>query len=472
MRIADTVHRLRTGDSRTAHAVRAARRWVERVDARRRHGSIHAAMEAVVASAGSGAVIDAASGPASPADGRRRIVHVSTYPLHPRRAGGQLRGWYLTEATVHDGATNAVVVSCTTDPALAGTHQLAPHAVEHCVLLDPAHAAREARLRLLTGDVAVTDVAAGLMWPGIDRFAGTLAEALDGAEAAVLVQPYLVDAVRALAPDVPIVADEHNDELAMKRGMYPHGPGARWMLDRVDRIERDAVEHASLVTAATDADLAGLAGRYRIAAPTAVVPNGVDTATIEFVDEEARGRHRAEVDRLVGTRPGRPVALFVGSGHLPNIDAGHLIVETARHARDVEFVLAGRHSQRLAVGHLPANVHLAGAVSDAELDTLLAGCDVALNPVTGGSGSNLKLLVYLAAGLPVVSSELGARGVDVAEAGVLVVEPRRIADGIAEILDDDPGGRALAGRRYVEEHCDWRAIGQRFAELVARHTSG
>lgn len=466
MAIADVAARLRTGDSRPAHAVRAVRRWVARVDARSRHGSIPAAMDAVVASAG----VAAAAAATRSTNDRRRIVHVSTYPLHPRRAGGQLRGWYLAEATAHDGGADAIVVSCTTDPAFAGTHQLAPHTVEHCVLLDADHAAREAHLRLLTGDVAVTDVAAGLMWPGIDRFAAALTDALDGADAAVLVQPYLVDAVRALGPDVPIVADEHNDELSMKRGMYPHGPGARWMLDRIDRIERDAVEHATLVTAATDVDLAELTLRYQVDAPTAVVPNGVDTRAIEFVCEEVRRRRRANVDRLVGTPPGRPVALFVGSGHLPNIDAGHLIVETARHARDVEFVLAGRHSQRLDVGHLPPNVHLAGAVSDADLDTLLAGCDVALNPVTGGSGSNLKLLMYLAAGLPVVSTELGARGVDADDAGVLLTDPRRIADGVAELLDDDLGERARAGRRYVEEHCDWRAIGERFAELVAQHT--
>ena len=29
---------------------------------------------------------------------RRRLVEVSTYPLHPRQSGGQLRGWHLAEA--------------------------------------------------------------------------------------------------------------------------------------------------------------------------------------------------------------------------------------------------------------------------------------------------------------------------------------------------------------------------------------
>lgn len=42
---------LRTADSAVPRAVRSARRWVARIGARRRHGTITAHMEAVVAEA-------------------------------------------------------------------------------------------------------------------------------------------------------------------------------------------------------------------------------------------------------------------------------------------------------------------------------------------------------------------------------------------------------------------------------------
>ena len=59
---------------------------------------------------------------------------------------------------------------------------------------------------------------------------------------------------------------------------------------------------------------------------------------------------------------------------------------------------------------LPANVVLHGRVSDAEKQRLFAQAALALNPMKVGSGSNLKLVDYLAAGLPVLSSTVGARG--------------------------------------------------------------
>ena len=47
---------------------------------------------------------------------------------------------------------------------------------------------------------------------------------------------------------------------------------------------------------------------------------------------------------------------------------------------------------------------------------------------------------------------------------------KRLERGIRDLVGHDNSERALAGRRYVEDHCDWRAIGRRFAGLAAQHT--
>ena len=454
---------IRTAESPVPAAVRAARRGIARTAARLTHRTIPAYMDHVVADA------PAAPSPVARHAGRSRprVVEVSTYPLHPRQSGGQLRGWYLAEALGHDGNVDVTVVSLTTDPAQSGRHELAPGVTEVCIAIPAAQERRESALRLATGNVSLTDIAAGLMWTGIGDFPDVLRGELDGAAAAVLVQPYLADAVGALAPDLPVVCDEHNDELTLKRSIIPDNAAGRWLLGHVDRIERNAVEHAALVTATTDLDLDALARRYSLPSATEVVPNGVDTTQIEFVVGGDRQRRRKAIADDMDLDPRRPAALFVGSGHLPNIVAGQAIIEVAREVPDVDFLLAGRHAARLDVRHLPANVRVLGPVSNDRLDLLLAGCDLALNPMQAGSGSNLKLLTYLAAGLPVVSTVVGARGIDAAEAGVETVTPDGLADGIRRLVGVDHTERSLAGRRYVEDHCDWRAIGRRFAALTA-----
>jgi glycosyltransferase involved in cell wall biosynthesis len=53
---------------------------------------------------------------------------------------------------------------------------------------------------------------------------------------------------------------------------------------------------------------------------------------------------------------------------------------------------------------------MAGVVTEQEKNLILSMADAALNPMTGGSGTNLKMLEYFAAGVPVISTPFGARG--------------------------------------------------------------
>jgi glycosyltransferase involved in cell wall biosynthesis len=347
-------------------------------------------------------------------------------------------------------------------------HRLSQHVTETVVPLSQRHLDAETDLRLVTGPVSITDVAVGLMWRATPALARELANAMEDAAGALLIQPYLVPALQDLAPDLPFVCDCHNHERAMKSGMYPTNEGGAWLMGKVLEIERAAVRGASLVTATTEADLASVVAEYHVQRDlAAVIANGVDTSEIAFVTGEERRHRRAALLGELGLHPAtRVLALFVGSGHGPNIDAGRTLIHQAPDMHQVEFLLVGRHSEELHHSKLPPNVHLLGTVDDKMLERLLAAADVALNPIRTGGGSNLKLLTYLAAGLPVITSSVGARGIDAADAGVLVSNLDRLGDAIERVVGDLGAERALAGRRYVEDHADWRSIGRHFRELI------
>ena len=74
--------------------------------------------------------------------------------------------------------------------------------------------------------------------------------------------------------------------------------------------------------------------------------------------------------------------------------------------------------------------------------TLLAAADVALNPVLHGSGTNLKVIEYLASGVPVVSTAFGVRGLDVGNGRhLLVAEPHEMVAAVERVFADPAGVR-------------------------------
>jgi glycosyltransferase involved in cell wall biosynthesis len=398
------------------------------------------------------------------------VLAVSTYPLHLQQSGGPLRAKYLLDALCHDRELRGRVLSVSPTAPAIETHELSSRVTETVVPLSARATDAETDLRLLTGPVSITDVATSLMWKATPSLARELATALEDASAVLHVQPYLATAVLELAPELPSVCDEHNHERAMKSGMYPSNEAGAWLLGKVQEIERSAVRSAALMTATTDADLEAIIAEFHYPREqAAVIPNGVDTTAIEFVTGEERLRRRAALLGHLGLHPStRTLALFVGSGHGPNIDAGRTIIAAAMQLPKVEFLLVGRHSEELHHSKLPGNIHLLGRVPADELDRLLSACDVALNPIRTGGGSNLKLLTYLAAGLPVITTPVGARGIDAAEAGVLVCSVDRLADALERVEGPLGTERAAAGRAWVEAKADWRAIGSHFAELFGK----
>jgi glycosyltransferase involved in cell wall biosynthesis len=76
-------------------------------------------------------------------------------------------------------------------------------------------------------------------------------------------------------------------------------------------------------------------------------------------------------------------------------------------------VCMGSVSLALDGAELPGNVDLTGQFAPEFKRAVLSVADLALNPVATGSGTNLKMLDYFAAGTPVVSTPFGARGLGV-----------------------------------------------------------
>jgi glycosyltransferase involved in cell wall biosynthesis len=400
---------------------------------------------------------------------RPRVVALSTFPVHPQRGGGQVRCLHLLSALA--GRYDVELLSLVPHGAPARRVELAAGLAETLVPRSADHEAREQEVAAQVG-IPVTDVAAATLAGRTPEYLERLSRCRD-AVAAVLVHPYLQPALAAALPGLPVVYDAQDVAVRLKAEVLPAGETGARLLAETREVEGAVVRSAVLVAACSAEDARALLEEHggnpdRVV----VVPNGVDAAATAFAGAERR-RHRRWPERMGRWSEGRAPAhsaLFMGSWHPPNLDAAERVVAAAELLPEVAFLLLGSHCAALEETALPGNVLLCGELPDSLKRSLLWSADLGLNPMVRGSGTNLKLVEYFAAGLPVLSTPLGARGLAVRPGEHLWTAPvEELAPAIAGALRRPEEGAAMAvrARRLVEEELDWAVIGPRFRDAVA-----
>lgn len=183
------------------------------------------------------------------------------------------------------------------------------------------------------------------------------------------------------------------------------------------------------------------------------------------------------------------VSSFAGAAPLPDLPSGPKVVFLGRIDEDrkgLQVLLAALPALREQIPdvHLlvagpgevdldPAvadRVHLLGLVSAADKPRVYASGDVYCAPNTHGESFGIVLIEAMAAGTPVVASDLEAfrRVLDDGAAGVLVPvgDSAALADALAALLRDPARQRALseAGSTAVLAY-DWSAVTRQIIEV-------
>jgi len=163
---------------------------------------------------------------------------------------------------------------------------------------------------------------------------------------------------------------------------------------------------------------------------------------------------------------GRPSLLFVGSfGYAPNVDAVTWFADeiwpiVRRQAGPAAtFRVVGRDAGQLSALASREDIELDGEIAD--ISVAYAAATLVVAPLRAGAGTRLKLLEAAAHGVPIVTTNLGNRGLPFIDGRDLRIadDAQGFARAILQVLTDRAGARvrAEAAQTIVRERYD-RAV--------------
>ena len=261
-------------------------------------------------------------------------------------------------------------------------------------------------------------------------------------------------------PSDPVL-DEHNIEYDIVRRTAGAEASAlrraysaiEWR--KVRREERHAWSHLDGCTLTSVRDQHMLLADEPTAR-TAVVPNGVD---LDFFRPAPASLPR-ETQTL----------LFFGAiDYYPNTDAvlfflNDVLAQLVARYPHLRVCIVGRKPPESILSQQSLGVEVTGVVDD--IRPWLDRADVVIVPLRIGGGTRLKILEAMAMGKAMVSTSLGAEGLDVVPERDLLFadDAAAFAAQIGRLLDDPALGRRIgaAARRVVEARYGW---GRRWAAV-------
>jgi glycosyltransferase involved in cell wall biosynthesis len=398
-----------------------------------------------------------------------KVAVLDMQPIDPPTGGGRLRllGLYHD---LGDGVKTQYVGTYDWPGPGFRRQFLSPTLEELIVPLSREHfdAAAE-RSRAAGGRTVIDSIFHELAHLSPDYVAAARDAAIS-ADVVVFSHPWIYPLVRdALNPAQQlIVYDAHNVEGLLRMELLDDGGAGTGIVRGVVEVECELCLAADLVLACSHEDRAAFARLYGVPHERIrVVPNGTFTERLKPATES----ERTVVRQNLGFGD-RPVALFIGSDYAPNVEAARYIAdELAPRLSHIIFVVAGSVGDRLVDAQCPSNLLLTGLIHEGQKRDWLHAADIAINPMFGGSGTNIKMLDYMAAGLPIVATPVGARGIDTSREAFLIAAKPGFASAIASLLSDSRHRAALAdaARQQAAMFYSWERISHATGRLLARH---
>ena len=181
-----------------------------------------------------------------------------------------------------------------------------------------------------------------------------------------------------------------------------------------------------------------------------------------------------------GTLPSQPILMFIGSFlHPPNAVGADFLVSKVwpkilEKLPRAQLLIAGSRPEAIpSFKKRPRGVRFLGFVKD--LDSLYRDVKVVCCPIFAGGGTRIKILEAAAFGKPVVSTTIGAEGLDMKDGREILLrdDAEGFADACIQLLTDSDEGMIIggAGRQVVAQRYETGVIAREIRRKISLFTA-
>lgn len=277
------------------------------------------------------------------------------------------------------------------------------------------------------------------------------------------------------------ILDDHNVEalLASRLAQYYENPLASVWVKYVSILEKMCCNLADMILVTSDFDRKQLARTHSLSLnKIKVVPNGADIN--RYKPDPKLG---VQTRKLLGISEKEKVVTFVGrSSYQPNklaIDyiENELAEKIFKVYPNAKFLIVSRDVQAREHSSLFRSDRFVYISSGDDDRPYINAADVCIAPLTVGSGTRLKVLNYLACGKPVVSTQIGAEGLeDTNNSAMVVCRLEEFPERLVDLLGDrnSRAEMSIESRDFVSKNYSWTnsvaLLDKIYDDLHARNT--
>ncbi len=271
-----------------------------------------------------------------------------------------------------------------------------------------------------------------------------------------------VSVVKRFDKNVRIIYDAHNVDTILEEAALKKGNTSEAMVNRIRNAEQQISKKADALIACSLNDLDMVRKMNKGALKGSVVPNGVRYRK-NLSDAAVRA---TEINNI----------LFCGTlGSVANLeglrwfyDRVWPIVSTA--FPELKLLVVGSGDPPTVLQHLKSDSRVIFSGSVPDVEPWYNQAAVSVVPLLTGSGTRLKILEAMALGLPVVSTSIGAEGINYTNGKDIIIADTKdlFAKELIDLLQD------LEKRLVLQQHAvqlvkhtySWDIIGDQMAGFI------